>query len=391
MNIAYVSTYDPRDRRSWSGTIHYMAQALQKHCGDVTYIAPLRSWKEPVIARSIHRGSRFLLGKRFAYKNCVVVAKSFAKQVERRLDGHAFDLIVAPAGATIVAFLETTIPVLLIEDATYGSLVDYHQEYSHLIQRSINELHLIEKLALQKAAAIVPSSQWAADSAIMDYHMDARKVHIVPFGANLDHPPAQEMVSEKKKSERCRLLFVGSNWERKGGDIAFETLVKLEELGIQAELTVCGCTPPAAFSHESMKVIPFLDKNDPLQRQELEKLYMASDFLLLPTRNECFGIVFCEANAFGLPAITTDTGGVSGVVSNGENGYLLPYEARGDAYAEVIARIYRDDTLYSRLMKSSRAAFDERLNWDAWGIAVKNIIADMSPIEDRVDVLSGRF
>jgi glycosyltransferase involved in cell wall biosynthesis len=107
------------------------------------------------------------------------------------------------------------------------------------------------------------------------------------------------------------------------------------------------------------------------------QLYLEADFLLLPTRNECFGIVFCEANAFGLPAITTCTGGVPEVVRNGENGFVLPLEARGDAYALLIASLYRDAAQYAQLVLSSRAAYDERLNWDSWGVAMNTIITDV--------------
>src|SRR5205085_123986 len=163
----------------------------------------------------------------------------------------------------------------------------------------------------------------------------------------------------RKKSEQCRLLFLAVQWTRKGGDIAFETLLKLEELGIQAELIVCGCTPPKGIVHKRMRVIPFLDKNDERQRKELEQLLMAADFLLLPTRADCTPIVYCEASAFGLPVITTNTGGVPEVDRDGENGFLLPCDARGDAYAEVIARVYHDDARYAELVRASRAAFEE--------------------------------
>ena len=148
-------------------------------------------------------------------------------------------------------------------------------------------------------------------------------------------------------------------------------------MGVQAELTVCGCVPPSNFSHPRMKVIPFLDKNDKLQRKKLEKLLMQSDFLLLPTRGDCTPIVFCEASAYGLPVITANTGGVAGVIRDGENGFMLPFSARGAEYAEVIANVYREDQRYTDLVKSSRAAFEERLNWDTWGAIVKQLLANL--------------
>ena len=126
-----------------------------------------------------------------------------------------------------------------------------------------------------------------------------------------------------------------------------------------------------------MKVIPFLNKNDENQRKELEQLYITSDFLLFPTRNECYGIVACEASAFGLPVVATDTGGVAGAVSEDENGFLMPYNARGAEYAQLIAQVYQDEPRYAALVKSSRAVFDEKLNWDAWGSTVKRLLSEM--------------
>ena len=88
-------------------------------------------------------------------------------------------------------------------------------------------------------------------------------------------------------------------------------------------------------------------------------------------------MVFCEASAYGLPIITTDTGGVSGAVTEGENGFLLPPSAMGAQYAELIAKIYGDDQRYAQLVQSSRATYDNKLNWDAWGMTVTGFIHEM--------------
>ena len=65
------------------------------------------------------------------------------------------------------------------------------------------------------------------------------------------------------------------------------------------------------------------------------------------------------------------------MVRDGENGFMLPLAARGEEYARVIARVYQDDELYTRLVHTSRAAYDERLNWDAWGKAMKAILSEV--------------
>lgn len=378
--IAFLTSIDPLDKRSWSGIFYQTAQALQKHCGDVIYIGPASSpegKKEQGLSRLAKASLKKIARKYFVYDYHVMVAKNYARVANQLFAHKDFDVIVAPASLAQVAYLETDIPVVVVEDGTFALLLGYYPQYTNLLPRSIRQMNAVTAVGIHNASALIYSSVWAARSAIEDYHADPQRVHVVPMGANFDNPPGKEIVRRKKRSNHCKLLFVGVDWQRKGGEIAFETLLALEAMGVAAELAICGCVPPKKFAHSRMKVIPYLDKNDPKQYNKLEQLYLESDFLLLPTRNECFGIVFCEANAFGLPAITTRTGGVPEVVRDGENGFVLPLEARGEAYAQIIAALYRDERRYAALVQSSRAAYDERLNWDAWGMAVEQIITDI--------------
>lgn len=378
IKIAFLTAFDLDDIAawSWSGIFSYMAQALQEHCGEVTFIGPIHCWEQS-LAKGIAKGTRVVLKKNFTAHHCFLVARKYGQVAARRLAEQAFDVIVAPAAEPEIAFLTTDIPIVLVEDATYGQLMNYYPAYSNLLKRSAYELHALEHRALKKADLVVTSSEWNARSVIEEYQVDAQKVRIQPLGANFSTPPPHELVWRRERSSDCQLLFVGTNWERKGGEIAFKTLLALHEMGIRAQLIVCGCTPPDRFSHECMKVIPFLNKNDEKQLKELEDLYLASDFLLLPTRGDCTPIVFSEANAYGLPVITTNTGGVSGVMTEGENGCMLPYDARGAEYAKVIARLYQDEQRYAALVRSSRAVFDDRLNWDAWGKSLAAFITEL--------------
>jgi glycosyltransferase involved in cell wall biosynthesis len=123
-----------------------------------------------------------------------------------------------------------------------------------------------------------------------------------------------------------------------------------------------------------VNIVGFLNKNDPQDRLRLEKIYRHSDFFLLPTRAECYGIVFCEANAYGLPVLSTATGGIPEIVRNGVNGFLLPLEARGEAYAAHILSIFGNPAKYRKMRAASREQFETRLNWDAWGKRMNEIL-----------------
>jgi glycosyltransferase involved in cell wall biosynthesis len=370
--LARNATYN-----SWSGTICFMANALEKYGADVTYLGPIEYPMEELRGKVVHRSSQRLLKKNVMYHHGVRIAKHCSKVAATRLANQPFDVIFAPTGEAETAYLDTNIPIVLLGDATYESLCNYYPMFSNLTKRSREELDIVESLALQKASLAIYASQWAANSAIGYYHTDPNKVHVVPSGANFVRYPAREIVQQRKRTNRCRLLFIGANWQRKGGEIAFETLLKLEEIGIQTELIVCGCNPPQEFVHERMKIIPFLNKANEVEAKQFEELFLTSDFLLLPTRSECYGMVFCEANAYGLPVIATNTGGVSSIVRDSENGFMLPFDATGEEYARVIANIYHDEQRYEELVKSSRVAFDERLNWDAWGKTMTRLICEM--------------
>jgi glycosyltransferase involved in cell wall biosynthesis len=146
-----------------------------------------------------------------------------------------------------------------------------------------------------------------------------------------------------------------------------------------------GCTPPAEIKHDKLTVIPFLNKNIPEQRRQLDELFLKSNFFILPTRADCSPIVLCEANAFGLPVLTTDICGIPTIISNGKNGYRLPLAAAGDDYANIIVENFSDSTHYKNLVRSSREEYDARLNWNKWADSLHQVIIELLAQKHQLD------
>lgn len=366
LRIAYLTMFDPNDRRSWSGTDYYMAQALERHCGEVFCVGPLQPFTLKV-GKVIQWGVRFLTGRRYLHMQTRSLSRRMGQMAQKKMSKHTYDLAFAPAGSVVLAHLSMPMPIVYLSDTTLRLMIDYYPGFSNVLSSHIRMADELERRAIERAGQLIYPSSWAARSAIQDYGADPSKVSVIPFGANLDSAPPREMALRPLKKDRCRLLCIGVNWYRKGCDIALETLLELERLGVAAELTVVGCRPPHPVSHPHFHVFPFLDKNNPREREQLDRLYSESSFFILPTRAECFGIVACEANAYGLPILSTKTGGIPEVVREGINGFLWPVEARGDQYAARIRDIYQGSALYSALRVSSRNEFESRLNWDVWG------------------------
>lgn len=374
MKIAFVSPVDPNDKTQWSGIPYYMYQSLSTHIGEVEHIAPIHIHTLVQFGRALSYLSQKMLRKRLDYLHNKLVSTLYAQKVLKQLNKKHYDLIFAPAASSLIAHLDTSIPIIYSSDTTYANMIDYYPFYTRLLEFSKKQGLEIERRAIQNSSVCVFPSEWAAHSAINDFGAPKEKVHIIPYGANIDKKPSIEQILCKKKNNKCRLLFLGVDWNRKGGAIAFDTMIKMNEMGIDTELTVCGCIPPSSFSHSKMKVIPFINKNIPSAYEQFEQLMLQSDFLILPTRAECYGIVFCEASAFGLPSIATHTGGVNGAIKDGINGYLLPPNATGDDYAQLITKIFQNDDKYYALVQSSRKLYDDELNWDAWAMKLKKII-----------------
>lgn len=378
MRIAFLTSTDPLDRRAWSGLHYMLAQALQKHVGEVEYLGPVSLRYLFALGDRVNKIlGKLRNGQRYHYSISVLTAKLYARIFARKLNKGQYDLIFAPASYTEFSYLKTSLPIVYCCDSTITQLIDYYPGLSNLLPASKRELAYIEQRAINRADLLIYSSEWAGNSAIHDFGAASKKIAVVPFGANFPVVlPREEVVYHIPQPGKCKLLFVGVEWVRKGGEIAFDTLLHLRQKGVQAELTICGCVPPAGFEHPNLTVIPFLDKNDPVQLSRMVQLYREADFFLLPTRAECAAIAFCEASSFGVPSFTTDTGGIADFVENGVNGYRLSLAARGEEFANAIKAVLDDTALYQQLRLTSRNLYDEKLNWDAWGMKVKNIIED---------------
>src|SRR5438552_478275 len=102
--LAFLTSHDPRDRRNKS---FYMAEALQKHCGDVALLGPARFPPGIVIGAALNRASLALFGKGYNYSHSFLLSKGYARVFARKLEKEPFDMIFAPKASTEIANLKT--------------------------------------------------------------------------------------------------------------------------------------------------------------------------------------------------------------------------------------------------------------------------------------------
>lgn len=227
--------------------------------------------------------------------------------------------------------------------------------------------------ALRRASAVVTWCDWAKKSLERDYGVDPEMVHVIHPGASIDRFSFGSERRVKNGNGRARLLFVGGDFHRKGGNILLQAYrAALKDV---AELHLV--TEEAVESEAGVQVYRGLGPNSP----ELISLYESADVFVLPTLGDCFPVVMGEAMAAGLPIVTTDVGAVSEAVHEGENGFVVP---AGDDVALVSALnvLAHDQELRVRMGKVGRRLAEK--HHDSRRNAARVIDVIKSVCEERV-------
>lgn len=379
MRIAFVSVLDPADVKNWSGTPYFMFEALKRSGHEVHAIAPLKSRFELVerlSQRCINAVSRtcYDITRTHAY------ARARACQASRMIKERSFDLVLCPS-SIVAAYLEVDAPIVTWEDATFAGMLNYYPgKWENFSSWTIQSANQLQQRALARSAISIFASEWALDSARSSYSVSTESLAFVPFGANIEQAPdAAEIASaieNRAEAQICRLLFVGVEWARKGGDLVLATADKLRRSGVQVQVDIVGCHPPCPVP-EDVIVHGFVSKATDQGRQFLRRLYQDAHFLFVPSQAECYGLVFAEASAYGIPSIAKATGGIPSVVRDGENGWTLPIDAGADVYAQKIAELISDRQRYQEMARRARQMYEETYNWDS---AIRRFDAVLAPI-----------
>lgn len=367
MKIAYVFHNDAANPSVQSGRPAALLHefAAQGHEVERVFPLPVSSSRTDLAKKVGYR----MLRKHHRHDRNTDYLDALATQFATRTAGKTFDLVFSP-GSEVVSHLPAGLPIAYCADATFGNLVDYYWDFTGLSAEYVRQGFAQEKAALSRALLAVYPSEWAARSAIEQHGADPARVAVIPFGANLgsDNRRAGIMAAiARRPSDTIRLLFVGRHWQRKGGDTVIATAQCLIAHGHSVTLDIVGCEPPAEHREAPwIRVHGLLQQTVPGDMVTLRQLYAQAHFLFVPSRAEAYGLTFTEANAFGVPAVATQTGGIPAVVRHGHNGLLLPLQAQPTDYADAIAGTFGDQAGYRAMCQRAFTDFEERLNWPAF-------------------------
>jgi glycosyltransferase involved in cell wall biosynthesis len=192
----------------------------------------------------------------------------------------------------------------------------------------------LNRASLERARRVVTWSAWAKSGVVDGYGIDAAKVVVLPPGvdSSLWRPAAGR---DAATEDVVRILFVGGDLERKGGDVLLDAFRVLHDeqraSGRGPALRLDLITRAELVAPDGVHVHRGMTPNAP----ELIALYHAADIFALPTRADCLGIALIEAGAAGLPLVSTAIAGVPEVVREDETGIVVPPDDRAALVAAL--------------------------------------------------------
>lgn len=377
MKISYVTRYDASDVHNWSGLGHFIGKALEEQQADVDYVGSLQS--HPGLSLRIKSGLYRMSGQKFHVEREPAIGRQYAQQAKKSIQQDS-DVIFSP-GTLPIALLETTKPKVFYTDATFAGMLGFYDSFTGLCQETIRHGNYMEQAALESSRLAIFASDWAAKTAMDHYKVDPDKVKVVPFGANIvcnrNISEIREVV-KRRSTTQCDLLFLGVDWTRKGGDLAVKIADQLNRSGLKTRLHIVGIKNlPITPLPDYIVDHGFISKSTKEGQEKLDQLLASSHFLLLPTRAEAYGLVFCEANSFGVPCIASAVGGIPTIIRDNINGRTFPLSADHSDYAEYILSVFKDKAAYDQLCYSAFNEYEQRLNWKVAGKTIVNLLREL--------------
>ncbi len=232
-----------------------------------------------------------------------------------------------------------------------------------------------EREILAAATAVLTTSAWTRDWLLEHYELDEARVHVAPPGVD-PAPPATASATGD------RLLYVGAVSRVKGLDVLVESLAQITELPWRLTVVGSGLVEPAYTAQLRIRVRALglegrIGFTGPLDRAAVGAAYQAADVLLVPSRQETYGLAVTEALAHGLPVLASRVGGVAeslGRAPDGQlPGLLIPVEDES-AWGSVLTAWLTDEPLRERLRRAAAARRPALPTWNGTTEVVSRVL-----------------
>jgi glycosyltransferase involved in cell wall biosynthesis len=221
---------------------------------------------------------------------------------------------------------------------------------------------------------VIAISDHAYEQLTTWYRLDEDKVDMIPHGVDTKRFYPREEQHPTVNEAKTTLLYVGRLGARKGLDLVFRALARVDDEDVEFLIAGTGrheeTLRKLARELEITNQVRFLGY---VADEELPVLYSSADVFVLPSKYEGFGLVLLEAIACGTPVIGADAGGIPTAVENDETGLIVPRTVEN--FIEAI-ELMADRSLREEYAEK---AYTKRINmsWQSVVYTVEDIYRDL--------------
>lgn len=329
---------------------------------DARLVEYLEGHGDDVMVFSIPPGS-YWQSRRHQPGNRIIPAVDAA-----RLDVLIEDELVHPAVFGLNDHLRRTGKFPIVSLVHLLTSFDAHPLYSAWLYRHIERKHLksMDGLILNSRTSFKQAQSLVGDE--LPPHVVA-----VPAGDNFPGVKIepQKIPDRMTAPGPLKILFVGNVIQRKALHVLIRALRRL--LRDDYQVTVAGRTDmEPQYVQQVKSLVARIGRQNqvtfmgPVRGDTLAELYQTHHVMALPSSLEGYGIVYVEAQQFGLPVIGTTAGAAKEIITHGENGYLIPPGAH-QVLAGWLKRLHNDRNLLLTLSRYARQAYRQHPTWHHTG------------------------
>jgi glycosyltransferase involved in cell wall biosynthesis len=266
------------------------------------------------------------------------------------------------------------LPVILSRFCRYPPLA----YCAHGIIRNERKLHtgeesrasywreVVEGVILKLCQTVVCASPVSADMVVTEWNIPRSKIVLVPHGVG-DEFAAVRGARESQPGP-LKLVTISQVHRYKGLEFLVEALGRLKDLDFALDVISTGGSRAYRAELEALAYsygpdfrarIRFVG---PCNRAELTEHFASASVYVQSSRQETFCLAVLEAMSAGLPVVLTQTTGVSYLLKDGENGFIVPY-GETESLTSQLRRLLTDSELRRRMGEANRVRARE-LNWE---------------------------
>ncbi|MDP9045241.1 MAG: glycosyltransferase family 4 protein [Pseudomonadota bacterium] len=330
--------------------------------------APISHYFEPGVANPYERLPRAVQARAIVIHQAQPVLRKLDELDALLIHMYEVDLLLALRAK----FLRTPLRIVSTDD---GPAIDPATYPFHPVdgRKAAWRKRLRLRVDLWRSRSadfLIPFSTWAADLHIRGAGKSPDRVEPIHVGLDLRIWPDRDR-SNVVAHDRIKLLFVGGEFERKGGALLLQ--VFKSHFQDVAELHLVSKSAPKDLPANTTLYDDY-HANDP----RLAELYRAADIFVLPTLSDLSSWVTLEAMASGCPVVVTPVGGISDLVDPEVTGILIPV-GDADALRKAIERLIDDPARRIEMGQAARRYVETRFD------AAKNVPRILGIMKRLVD------